>query len=839
MSWGASSLLRRWLLRLLQACQLIAHGAADSQPAQQPAAGPDAGPDPSWAPTTDVGVAACQPGTSARLAGLPFCDASLAASARARDLLARINDTAKPALLTARGPGGKFDGNTEPNGGRQAFPDLGVPSFYWGSNCLHSAMLANCTEAGGCATSFPANVGWASTFDRTLMQQMATVVGEEQRAAFNLKFLDNGPNGLGLTCWGPVLNMNRDPRWGRNAEGGSECPFLTAAVGTSWTRGLQEGRGEETRFTQIAVTLKHFDANSLEGRSVGDPFTRYTVDANISKYLLTDYYWPAFRASIKDAGAKGIMCSYNAVNGKPTCLDPLMKAAREAWNFSGYVTSDSDSIAVAYTSHHYVDSAAAASCGGVKDGQCDIDSGNTYFHNLLDGVQQGLCTMADVDRAVYNTLKLRFDLGLFDDTADQPYWKLGAEALGSAESATLNLRAAQSSLVLLSNPRKLLPLKVGTKNIAMIGPHANATMALIQHDTGLICPGVWHRGHEDGGDNDPSSYHCVTSPYSAVREINIGGTTTYDQGCDIYDNSTDGFVAALASAKVADTIILGLGIEERQRKECGQECLLHYEREGHDRTSIDLPSVQKQLLATVIQLGKPTVVFLLNGGMLAVEDFITAPNVAVVEAFYPGMAGAKALAMSLFGQSNRWGRLPYTIYPASWAESNDILDHDVTHQRTYRYGAKAVLPFGHGLSLTKFSLAFAGEAEAGGVRRWLSTASENAEHNFTIAVRNTGDLQGDEVVQAYFIPTSVPGLKQHPQKALFGFQRLTDVQPGKTATATFTVRPDSLLLATEEGDRVREPGSFTLSFEDGSGEVLTAKLEISGVRVVVEPFPQP
>jgi|EP01046_Picozoa_sp_COSAG06_P031429 beta-glucosidase-like glycosyl hydrolase len=171
-------------------------------------------------------------------------------------------------------------------------------------------MLANCTASGGCATSFPANVGFAATFDRELMQQMAIVIGEETRAGYNLKFLDNSINGLGLTCWGPVLNMNRDPRWGRNAEAGSECPFLTAAVGTAWTRGLQEGRGEETRFTQIAVTLKHFDANSLEGQSAGDAgLTRHTVDVNVSKYLLRDYYWPAFRAAIKDAGAKGVMCS--------------------------------------------------------------------------------------------------------------------------------------------------------------------------------------------------------------------------------------------------------------------------------------------------------------------------------------------------------------------------------------------------------------------------------------------------------------------------------------------------------------------------------------------------
>jgi beta-glucosidase-like glycosyl hydrolase len=171
-------------------------------------------------------------------------------------------------------------------------------------------------------------------------------------------------------------------------------------LGVAWTKGLQEGKGEEKRFVQVAVTLKHFDANSVEGGSSGDKgLNRHTVNVNLTNYLLADYYWPAFKAPIKRANAKGVMCSYNSVNGIPTCASPLMKAARAAWNFSGYVTSDSDAVGDEWNQHHYVKTGAEASCAAVKDGQCDIDSGNTFYNGLLKGVKEGHCSMADVDRA--------------------------------------------------------------------------------------------------------------------------------------------------------------------------------------------------------------------------------------------------------------------------------------------------------------------------------------------------------------------------------------------------------------------------------------------------------
>ena len=190
-------------------------------------------------------------------------------------------------------------------------------------------------------------------------------------------------------------------------------------------------------------------------------------------------------------------------------------------------------------------------------------------------------------------------------------------------------------------------------------------------------------------------------------------------------------------------MILGLGISERPEIDS-----IFLEREAHDRDSIDLPEVQKELVREILSLKKPTVIFLLNGGMVAVEDFIE--HVALIEAFYPGMEGAQALAESIFGKANRWGRMPYTVYKAEWTQRNSMLDHDVTHERTYRYGAEAVVPFGYGLSLTRFRLSFQGQVQ----RKMMGSCT------YTIRVENLGELVGDEVVMAFFHPVKAGRLLQ-------------------------------------------------------------------------------
>jgi beta-glucosidase-like glycosyl hydrolase len=420
----------------------------------------------------------------------PFCDAALSVEDRVRDLIGRVNASDKPNLLTARGHGSPHK--------MQAIPALGVPVYYWGTNCLHSMNGGKCVidsmNRTKCPTNFPSGPSFGATFDRALIQKMANAIGVELRAMFILKLASPS-----LDCWGPVVNLNRDPRWGRNGEGGTEDGYAMGELAAAWTKGFQAPRpvkgnrtGNSNReLLQGVITLKHMSVNSLENT---EPFNRHNFDANrtygVSPFVLADYYLKPFAAAIGQADARGVMCSYNAVLGKPTCLSPLMRNARKSWGFQGYVTSDSDSVENAFADHHYPanDRGQNATALALTDGQCDIDSGDTYYTNIPLALRNASLNSefqaADVDRALYNTFKQRFDLGLFDpvDAYDWPT----ADDVGTDVSQALSLNASREALVLLRNgnpkltaTQPLLPLAKGRK-IAVIGPHATAREVMTQ-----------------------------------------------------------------------------------------------------------------------------------------------------------------------------------------------------------------------------------------------------------------------------------------------------------------------------------------------------------------------
>lgn len=754
----------------------------------------------------------------------PFCNTSLSLDSRVRDLVSRILPEDKPGLLTARA--------------HKGLPYLGVPSYYWGSNCIHSSMFSNCTKDGKCSTSFPSGPSAAATFDTPLIMEMAKVIAIETRAGWNAKnWTDNGANGAGLDCWGPVININRDPRWGRNGEGGAEDPYLMGELALAWTQGMQNG--EDPRYVLVAITLKHFVANAVEGMwttngtwSKLGTINRHTINALISKHDLADTYWPAFRKAIREGDAQGIMCSYNEVNGIPTCLDPLQRKAREVWGFSGYVTSDTDSIADAWQSHNYSSDAAEASCQAVSKGGCDIDSGNTFQQGLLDGVSRGNCSMDDINDRLYNAFRVRFRLGLFDPIDDQPYWKYNVdENMGTASSAALNLRAALESFVLLRNDKSILPLAAGV-NIAVVGPHGNSTGRLIQADTGMICPS--------------GKFDCVISPFAAITRENKAGQTTYTPGVGIISSNTSDIALAVEAAKASDVIIAAVGICN-----CGgrwhtteffcndfQENAEFLEGETHDRENIDLPPAQKELLNVLLQLNKPMIVVLFNAGAVRLDlmaDY-THDNIAIIEAFYPGAEGGVALSQAIFGRENYWGKMPYSIYKSGWEAAHNFLDHEVSQTgRTYRYGGTDILiPFGSGLSLTTFTLSSPSDA------LYFTTKGET-NTTITVTVSNTGKLlAGDEVVQMYVIPKLVNGSIYNPlpSKYLIGFKRVADVGAGKSKHVSFIITARSFSLVNANGDQVVAPGTFLLLIQNGAGENIHIDVEITGPAVVIDPFPE-
>lgn len=773
---------------------------------------------------------------------------------RVLDLISRIDDKDKPNLMTARGRGG--DGKH-----MQAFPELGVPAYYWGTNCLHSLNSGVCVNNSKgelrCPINFPGGPSFGAMFDRGMIRNMSTAIGKELRAMFILR---KNPNSL--DCWGPVINLNRDPRWGRNGEGGLEDAYAMGELAKAWTIGFQSPRPSKfdpsRQILQAVITIKHMVANSLENTA---PYNRHNFDANstygVDPFVVSDFYLRPFKSAIQ-AGARGIMCSYNAVMGVPTCLSPMVRDARKQWGFEGYVTSDSDSVENAWHDHHFVKTKEEATALALTDGQCDVDSGDTYNEALPNAVAQGTrgLKIEDVDRALYNALKQRFDLGLFDP--EEAYDWPTADDVGTDASVELNLKASQSALVLLRNDDRLLPLSPG-KRIAVIGPHADATAIMSE-------PYAFHPLCAD------RSHSCIVSPFAAIKAINnaAGGSTELSLGCDLFDPSESGFAAALDLAMKADVVVLGLGIETcgfnkshnvnplKPGKCYGEGSSDDYvfpdeylELEAHDRLTIDLPAVQHRLAAKVLELGKPTVLFLMHAGAVAIDDEASyqgkAP-MAIVEAFYPGTRGGEALAQGLFGLHNRWGRMPYTIYPKKFESEALMTEHDIrlAPGRTYRYYPTPTFAFGHGLTLTTWSLT----ADPAPCLTQLSTATPKQVCPVSLKLTNTGNLTGDSVLMAYFRKTGsqdkrwtggqVAGGRVHmPQiRQLFDFQRLVDVMPGFTETVVFDVAPSSLAEADEpSGDWGLSADSFSLIFEDGGGASVEMDAKITGDSVVLDPFP--
>eukprot|EP00750_Incisomonas_marina_P017818 INCI2497.1.p1 GENE.INCI2497.1~~INCI2497.1.p1 ORF type:complete len:577 (+),score=81.36 INCI2497.1:1065-2795(+) len=573
------------------------------------------------------------------------------------------------------------------------------------------------------------------------------------------------------------------------------------------------------------------------------------------------------------------MCAYNSVNGEPVCLSANMKAARDAWGFDGYVTSDSDSVADAYNTHHFSSNLTAATVSALSEGGCDIDSGDTYYQNIPSALEEGLLSKEDVDRALFNSMRLRFDLGLFDPIDDQPYWKLGLEDIATNESTKINQRAAQASLVLLQNPggdRAVLPLDAQRSHIAVVGPHANATHALIEANTGRVCP-------TKDSSTEEVDFDCVETPFEAIRRLNGPNRTSFASGASIADPfDVDEVPAAVDVAKSADVVVLGLGIancggylgdKSYALSSCGLTTpyAKYVEAEAHDRPLLDLPPAQQTLAKEVIALGKPTVVFLLNGGMVALPDFILeATHVAVVEAFYPGKEGADAIAQAIFGNTNSWGRLPYTVYTSDWVNGtlpdgslrHNMLDHDVAVTKsTYRYldpdETKVQFPFGFGLSLSEFELSLS--SSSNGHRTELEqestpvifTNGSGPALSLPVSVANRGARSGDVVVQLFVEPPAqllhdhggkvkAATVPMAPRRFLATYQRVSDIVAGHSATVRMSLNAQDFLLATADGDLVCAPGIYHLSVETGApGETTSLDVELKGDTVVFEKFPLP
>ena len=688
---------------------------------------------------------------------------------RAADLLSRMTVEEKILQLCNDAP---------------AIPRLGIPKYDWWSEALHGVARA------GIATVFPQAIGLSATWNKGMIRQVADTISDEARAKYN-EFVksDIRRTYTGLTFWSPNINIFRDPRWGRGQETYGEDPYLTAELAVQFVKGLQ---GDDPRYLKTVATPKHYAVHS------GPEKERHESNVVIGEKEMRETYLFAFKEAVKRADAQSVMCAYNRVNGAPACASsPLLNDfLRKEWGFSGYVVSDCDAVYDIYTGHKTAATPAEAAAAALKSG-CDLNCGRT-FESLKEALAENLIVEKDIDTALNRLLMARFKLGLFDPEEMVPFNRIGTDAIDSPKNRALALQAARESIVLLKNENNILPLKKDLSRLAVIGPNADNIDILLGNYFGT-----------------PSRY--VTPLEGITSHIDRKTKIYYSKGCDIVNPDRRYFNEAVDLAGSADAVILFFGLSPKIEGEEG-------ETQDADRTTLDLPGLQEELLQAILKTGKPVVLVLLNGSPVSLNG--AEKNIpAIVEAWYPGEEGGTAIADVLFGDYNPGGRLPVT-FVKSLDQLPPFADYGMKG-RTYRYMTETPLfPFGFGLSYTAFNYSNLKLSSA----RIGTTESLKVD----VDVENGGPVTGDEVIQLYIsdLDASVPV----PIRQLSGFERIS-LNPGEKRTVSFTVTPRQLALINASGACVLEPGRFQISVGGGQPvkderlsavNFLTAAVEVTG-----------
>lgn len=413
---------------------------------------------------------------------------------------------------------------------------------------------------------------------------------------------------------------------------------------------------------------------------------------------------------------------------------------------------------------------------------------------MNSAVAKGLTTEAVITAALRRTQRQLFRAGRYDPPAEIGWSGIWTDVVNSTQHRAVQHEAALQALVLLKNANGTLPLKAGGK-VAVLGPQGVTRKGLLSDYYG---DDVCYTSSCSG----KGCFDCIPTVAEAVAAANAGGSTTSAAGVDVNSRSTSGVAAALALGRGADAIVLVLGTDKT------------IEHEGHDRGDTALPGKQADFAAQVLALGRPTVLVLTNGGQLAIDGLTDGPG-AIVEAFNPSVGGAAAIADTLFGRANRWGKLPYTMYPHAYISQQPMSNYNMSKPpgRTYRYYTGTPLfPFGHGLSYASFT----------------HTCSAAKAGEYSCDVRNTGGVAGDEVVMVFHAAgDAVRAAAPHPVplRRLVGFERVT-VAPGGAATAAFALGEDALKLVNQAGDRVLYKGEHHLIFSRGNGADVTFSVQV-------------
>lgn len=638
---------------------------------------------------------------------------------------------------------------------------LGVQSFNWWNEALHGAARS------GMATVFPQAIGMAASFDAELLERVADVTATEGRAKYNTfqKYEDYGIY-KGITFWTPNVNIFRDPRWGRGQETYGEDPYLTGELGKAFVRGLQ---GKDEKYMKTAACAKHFAVHS------GPENLRHEFDAAADPRDMEETYLPAFKELV-DEKVEGVMGAYNRTNGEPCCGSKtlMVDLLRDKWGFDGYFTSDCWAIADFHLHHQITTTPTESVALALKCG-CDLNCGNTYAY-LLQALQEGKITEEDIRTSCVRLMTTRMKLGMFDEKT--PFDELDYTVIDCEEHRALNLEMARKSLVLLKN-NGILPLqKNKLKNVAVIGPNAASVVPL--------------NGNYHGTANQ---YHTVLE---AVREALPGVRVNYSKGSHLYEYkledpgySGDCLAEVKAQTDLADVVVLVVGMDETIE---GEEIL---GKEGFtgDKKDLLLPECQRDLIRTVCARNTPVILVNMTGSAV---DFAEGNEAdAVIQAWYPGAMGGKAISDLIFGAYSPSGKLPVTFY----RNDNTLPDFEdySMNNRTYKFFRETPLyPFGYGLSYTSFAYSDASADK--------EVYREGENVTITATVVNTGDRESDEIVQCYLRDEEAS--VRVPVHKLCGMKRVS-LKPGEKVTVTFIIPADQLKVIADDGTLFLEDGSYS------------------------------
>ena len=659
---------------------------------------------------------------------------------------------------------------------------------YWEGGCLDGGWWNEALHGvarAGLATAFPQSIGLGSTWNPGLIEKAMDVASTEARVhhqVYNKK----------LTYWSPTINILRDPRWGRNEESYSEDPYLLSRMAVAFVSGFQ---GHDEKYLKAIATVKHFVANNSE-------YNRHTGSADVSERWLREYYFPAFKAAITEAGAYSVMSAYNAVNGVPVSTDPwlLDDILRAEWGFKGYVVSDCGAVSDVVHGHHYEtdpEKAVALTARAGTDLECETCETEQFMYDkyLQGALEKGYITEEEIDKNVKRLFRARMLLGEFDPPEMVPYTNITREDLDTPENQELALQVARESLVLLKNKDGFLPMdKKEIRSIAVIGP--NADRAVLGGYSGSPSVRIDPlKGIMDLAGDD------VEVIFARGCEVTDRVEVDWDEEKDepvweILDESAT-INEAAGIAGTADVAILCLGTN------------LDVANEAADRTDLELPGNQLKLAKKVFEANPSTVVVLINGMPLDVK-WLDQNFPAILEAWYPGQAGGTAIAEVLFGEYNPGGKLPVTFH-LGVEDLPPLGDYDITKGRTYWfYKGDVLYPFGYGLSYTEFTFGKLEIEEA-------SIRGNDANVELSVDVTNSGSVKGDEVVQVYI--KDLESKKIQPSKKLRDFQRIS-LAPGETRTLVFELDPDDFSYwDPDQKEWIVEPGEFEIQVGSSSEDI--------------------